>query len=104
MDGWQVPDSVALDLLNYSGKIGASGKRPRFRFLPHQKRITGYLKEIDAATAAGGDDVSWLRKKIRARPFEGRTPNAYMVETGMDGMAEVLRILMAAALRRSLRK
>ena len=99
-----MPDSAALVPLDYSGKIGASGKRPRFRFLPHQKQITSYLKEIDVATTGGGEVVSWLPKKIGARPFEGRTPVEYMVKMGMDGMAEVLRLLTEAALRRSLRK
>jgi hypothetical protein len=102
MERWKVPDSMALELIDYSGKIGASGKRPRFRFNPHQKRITSYLPEIDSAMAIGGEDISWLHKKIRIHPFKGRTPIAFMVETGMDGMGEVLRFLTEAALRRSL--
>lgn len=104
MERRTVPDPVAVELLNYSDKPGPSGKRPRFRFLPHQKLLTIYLKEIDAAMTAGGEDFSWLNKKIRGRLFEGRPPVAYMVEKGMDGMAEVLRILTETALRRSLRR
>ena len=104
MERWQVPDLAALELLDYSGKIGASGKRPLFRFSPLQKRITSYLPEIDSAMIAGGEDIDWLHKKIRDHPFESRTPIAYMVENGMNGMAEVLRILTEAALRRSLRR
>lgn len=88
-----MPDSMALDLLDYSGKIGASGKRPRFRFSQDQKRITSYLPEIDTAMTAmtaSGEDTVWLRKKILTRTFEGRTPLTLKIETGMDGMGEVL--------------
>jgi hypothetical protein len=31
-DRLHVPDSDALELIGFSGKIGALGKRPRFRF------------------------------------------------------------------------
>jgi hypothetical protein len=104
MERWRVPDAAALELLDYPGKIGASGKRPRFRFSPGQKRITSYLPEVDSAMTASGKDIGWLHKKNRVRPFEGRTPIAFMVETGVEGMGEVLRTLTEAALRRSLRE
>src|ERR1700722_8078614 len=32
------------ELLKFAGKIGKPGKRPSFRFSPHQKRLTTYLK------------------------------------------------------------
>jgi hypothetical protein len=54
MQRWQIPDATALKLIEFSGKLGASGKRPRFRFTTRQRRITSYLPEIDAALAAAG--------------------------------------------------
>ena len=52
---WHVPVATALELIEFPGKLGASGKRPRFRFTTRQRRITSYLSEIDAALAAAGE-------------------------------------------------
>ena len=52
-----------------SGKLGALGKRPRFRFTTRQRRITSYLPEIDAALAAAGKDRAWLHRKARNAPL-----------------------------------
>jgi hypothetical protein len=35
MERWRVPDAIALELIEYPGKLGASGKRPRFRSYNH---------------------------------------------------------------------
>ena len=32
MERWRIPDATALELIEFPGKLGASGKRPRFRF------------------------------------------------------------------------
>jgi hypothetical protein len=32
MEQWRVPDDVALELIEFPGKLGKTGKRPRFRF------------------------------------------------------------------------
>ena len=69
MERWHVPDATALELIEFPGKLGASGKQPRFRFTTRQQRITSYLREIDAALAAAGKDQAWLHRKIQARPF-----------------------------------
>ena len=39
MEQWRVPDDVALELIEFPGKLGKAGKRPRFRFTTRQKRI-----------------------------------------------------------------
>jgi hypothetical protein len=86
MERWHVPDATALELIEFPGKLGASGKRPRFRFTTRQQRITSYLPEIDAALAAAGKDQAWLHRKIQGRP-----PLEHIVTHGMEGMAEVLQ-------------
>jgi hypothetical protein len=99
MERWRVPAASALELIEYPGKLGASGKRPRFRFTTRQQRITAYLPEIDAALSAAGRDQRWLHRKIRAAPFSGRTPIEYILAHGMDGMAALLQILNREAMR-----
>jgi hypothetical protein len=102
MEQWRVPDDVALELIEFPGKLGKAGKRPRFRFTTRQKRITSYLPEIDAALTAAGKDHAWLHRKIQAAPFSRRTPIEFMVTNGMAGMADVLRILNRLAMRAAL--
>jgi hypothetical protein len=53
MERWQVPDQVALDLIGYGGKSGRSGKRPRFRFITRQQRITECLIAIAVISGWG---------------------------------------------------
>jgi hypothetical protein len=95
MERWSVPDGTALDLIEFPGKLGKSGKRPRFRFTTRQQRITSYLPEIDAALAAAGKDQSWLHYQV----FGHRTPIEHMVAQGMSGMADVLQLLNRIAMR-----
>ena len=102
MERWHVPDAVALDLIEYPGKLGASGKRPRFRFTTRQQRITSYLPEIDAALAAAGKDPNWLHRRIGPAPFSRHTPIEHMRAHGMDGMLDLIKALNREAMRRSL--
>jgi hypothetical protein len=102
MERWHVPDATALELIEFPGKLGASGKRPRFRFTTRQQRITSYLPEIDAALVAGGKDHAWLHHKIQGPPFSRRTPLEHMVTHGMEGMANVLQTLNRAVMRAAL--
>ena len=74
MERWRIPDATALELIEFPGKLGASGKRPRFRFTTRQQRITSYLPEIDAALTPAGKDQAWLHRKIQGAPFSRRTP------------------------------
>lgn len=102
MQRWGVDDATALQLIGYPGKIGASGKRPRFRFTTRQARISGILAELDTALEAAGKPPAWLHRKLRSAPFGGQAPLALMLE-GPDGITEVLRRvqidLMVASLK-----
>jgi hypothetical protein len=102
MARWQVADDVALALVAYPDKLGASGKRPRFRFSTRQQRITSYLAEIDSALTAAGENPDWLHKHNRAAPLGGRTPLACMIADGVSGSAGVLRFLNRAVFRATL--
>jgi hypothetical protein len=104
MARWHVPDATALELIEFPGKLGKEGKRPRFRFTTHQQRIIAYLPEIDAALAAAGIDHAWLHRRIQRPPFSRRTPIEHMVAHGMDGMADVLQALNRAAMQAALTK
>src|ERR1700760_1160854 len=104
MERWRVPDAVALELIEFPGKLGKEGKRPRFRFTTKQQRITSYLPEIDAALVAAGRDPAWLHRKIPAAPFSRQTPIELMVSRGMEGMGDVLQVLNRAAMRVALGK
>ena len=99
MERWYIPDATALELIEFPGKLGVSGKRPRFRFTTRQQRITSYLPVIDAALVAAGKDQAWLHRKFRGAPLSGRAPIEYMVAHGMGGMADVLQLLNRAAMR-----
>jgi hypothetical protein len=102
MQRWHVPDATALELIEFPGKLGKEGKRPRFRFTTRQQRITSYLPEIDAALAAAGRDQAWLHRRIGAKPFGRNTPIQHMVAHGTAGMADVLRTLTEKAMRLAL--
>jgi hypothetical protein len=104
MERWHVPDATALELIEFPGKLGKEGKRPRFRFTTRQLRITSYLPEIDAALPAAGKDQTWLHRKIQRSPFSRRTPIEYMIAHGMDGMADVLQVLNRAVMQAALAK
>jgi hypothetical protein len=102
MERWHVPDATALELIAYPGKIGTSGKRPRFRFTTRQHRITSYLAEIDAAVAAAGKDSAWLHRKIQSAPFSRKTPIEHIIAHGSNGASEVLRVLNMTTMRAAL--
>ncbi len=93
----------ALGLIDYPGKLSASGKRPRFHLTTGQTKLAAYLPEIEVALAAAGQPRTWLRRPIRTPPFAGRSPVKLMAERDGEGMGDVLQFLNRAVLRRSLR-
>ena len=95
--------TLPVSLIGYPGKIGPSGKRPRFRLTTHQTRLAGYLSEIEAALEAAGLTPAWLLQRSRAGPFSGRSPTKLIAERDGEGAAEVLQFLNRAVLRKSLR-
>jgi hypothetical protein len=104
MARWGVSDAEALDLIGFAGKPRKSGKRPRFRFSPHQKRLTSYLIEIDTALGNADLDAGWLAGSNRSAPFSGQSPLVFMTREGIDGVAAVLRVLTRAVLRSALKR
>ena len=98
VDRLQVPDADALELIGYPGKIGPSGKRPRFRLTTHQTRIAGHLPKSRHLEAAGLTPA-WLLQRNRAAPFSGRSPIKLMAERDSEGSGEVLQYLNRAVLR-----
>jgi hypothetical protein len=100
MERWRISDPVALELIQYPGKMPRSGKRPRFRLLSSQQRLTSYLAELEAALAAAGHQPEWLHRKSRA--FAGRSPLDIIIQEGTGGAAEVLRALNRAAMKKAL--
>ena len=102
MERWRIPDATSLEVIEFAGKLGKNGKRPRFRFTTRQQRITSYLPEIDAALAAAGKDQNWLHRKIEAPPFMHRSPIEHMLASGTAGMSDVLQRLNREAMRAAL--
>jgi Protein of unknown function (DUF2384) len=103
VDRLQIADADALGLIDYPGKLSASGKRPRFHLTTRQTKIAAYLPEIEVALAAAGQTTAWLCRPIRSAPFAGRTPVKLMAEQPGEGAAVVLQFLNRSALRKSLR-
>ncbi len=96
-------DAEALNLIEFPGKLGNSGKRPKFRLVTKQQRLLSYPAEVDGALLASGHDRAWLHRRVRGKPFSGRSPLSYMIEEGEPAVAEVLRHLNRAGLQASLR-
>lgn len=61
VDRLHIPDAEALELIEYTGKIGGSGKRPRFRLSTRQTRVAAYLPEIAVAL-----QTDWRRTRVAA--------------------------------------
>jgi hypothetical protein len=102
MEHWQVADANALELIEFWGKIGKSGKRPRFKLNTKQQHTVSYLTEINSALDAAGEAPAWLHRPMRAKPLSGRSPLAHMTKGGQEAISEVLRILTEKVLRASL--
>jgi hypothetical protein len=63
VDRLQIPDADALALIGYPGKIGPSGKRPRFRLTAREARLAHYLPEIKATLQAADQAPAWLQPR-----------------------------------------
>lgn len=103
-ESWSISDVEALALVDYAGKIGREGKRPRFRLSTRQAQVVAFLLEIDTALrATQGDPGAWLRRKQKGPPFAGRAPLTFMTEGQLPAMAAVLRALNRDAIIGALR-
>jgi hypothetical protein len=104
MEEWGVPDATALELIGFSGKLGKSGKRPRFRLNTQQVQLLEYLQELGrAADIAAGGASAWLNHRQRGAPMNGRTPIQAIAQDGLAAVATMLRNLNRAAMRRALK-
>jgi hypothetical protein len=104
MERWGIPDATALELIGFAGKIGKSGKRPRFRLNTHQVELLEYLQELDrTAETAHGSASRWLNNRQRAAPMNGRTPVQTIVQDGATVISILLRNLNREAMRKALK-
>jgi hypothetical protein len=104
MEQWGVPDATALELIGFSGQLGKSGKRPRFRLNTQQVQLLEYLQELGrTADTAHGSASAWLNRRQRAAPMNGRTPIQAITQDGPTAVATLLRNLNRAAMRRALK-
>jgi hypothetical protein len=102
IDRLGIPDADALSLIDFPGKLPASGKRPRFRLTTRQTRLANALVEVGVALEAVGETPAWLRQRNRSAPFSGRTPLAVMVASNGESIGEATRFRTRLALRRSM--
>ena len=105
MEEWGVPDEQALELIGFVGKIGKSGKRPRFRLSTSQVKTLEWLLEIDrAAGATHGNAGAWLRRRGRSAPMNGRTPMEAMMQDGEVAITAILQQLNCEVMRKALKQ
>ena len=105
MQEWGVPDDLALELIGFPGKIGKSGKRPRFRLSTSQVKTLEWLLEIDrAAGPIHGNAGAWLRRRARSAPTHGRTPMEAMIEDCEATITAILQQLNCEVMRKALKQ
>ena len=105
MQEWGVPDDQALELIGFPGKIGKSGKRPRFRLSTSQVKTLEWLLEIDrAAGPTHGNAGAWLRRRARSAPMNGRTPMEAMIEDCEATITAILQQLNREVMRKALKQ
>ena len=105
MDRWSVPDEQALELIGFAGKIGKSGKRPRFRLSTSQVKTLEWLLEIDRAVeATHGNAGAWLGRRNRSAPTNGRTPIEAMIKDGEVAITAILQLPSREVMRKALKQ
>ena len=103
MDRWRIPDEAALDLIGHPGGLTKQGTRPRFRLTGEAADLFQGLLEIDAALGLLKlDPGAWLNGPIKAKPFAGATPLAFLTGTRMPGARSTIRFVLQNGLRMSL--
>ena len=103
MDRWNIPDQAALDLIGHPGGLTKKGGRPRFKLVGEEAALLRSFQEIDAALRPLGlDPTVWLHRAIKAAPFAGATPAAYLTSRRMQGVQDTLRFILQHGLRLSM--
>ena len=103
MEQWGIPDATALELIGFAGKIGKSGKRPRFRVNTQQVQLLEYLQELGRAAETTYCRASaWLGRHQRGTPMNGTTPLETIMQDGATTIPILLRNLNRDAMRKAL--
>ena len=103
MDSWRLPDLDALTLLGHSGGLTKKGTRPRFRLVEREAAVLARMHDIDDALAALElAPADWLRERIDAAPFAGRTPLDLMLREPAAALSTLQHFIFQIGLRRSL--
>ena len=103
MDLWNIPDQAALDLIGHPGGLTKKGTRPRFRLAGEEAALLKSFQEIDAALRPLGlEPKTWLHQPIKAAPFDGATPAAYLQDRRKKGIQDILRFILQHGLRLSM--
>lgn len=102
VDRWKLGDLEALDLLGHAGGLTKKGTRPRFRLQGAEVERLGDLRTVDEALATLGiAPADWLRRPVKATPFNGRTPAELMLGS-KEGLRDAMHHILHQAFRRSL--
>ncbi len=89
IDGWGLPDDIALKLIGQAASD--SGKRPRFALTTEQIDRLALLRQIQEAGSAVHQDVgAWLLRPNRSTVFGGKAPIRLAASQGMPGLEALL--------------
>jgi hypothetical protein len=102
MDQWHVEDIAALALIGHPGGLTKKGTRPRFKLVGDEVAMFRGFQEIGAAlTALQLEPKAWLNQRIKAAPFGGATPIAYLTKQKLDGVQDTIRFVLQQGLKLS---
>lgn len=103
MDDWSVPALTALDLIGHDGGLSKTGKRPRFKLTGSERQMARFLFEInEALTNLHLEPAVWMHRGIKASPFNGATPLAFLQGEGIGGSRKLSRYLLMNGLKLSM--
>ncbi len=103
MDLWKMSDTAALDLIGHPGGLTKKGTRPRFKLTGEEVDLFQGLLEIDAGLVPLKlDPGAWLYRPIKATPFAGATPLAFLTRMRLPGVRATIGFLLQSGLKLSL--
>ena len=103
MDAWGVDDMQALALIGHPEGLTKKGTRPRFKLVGDEVTMFRGLKEIASAlTSLQVEPRAWLTRPIKAAPFGGITPLAYLIEQRVAGVRDTIRFILQQGLKLSM--
>ncbi len=103
MDRWHVGDLDALDLIGHAGGLTKKGTRPRFKLVGEEVAMFQGLREIESALGSLQlKPQAWLHQAVKAAPFGGATPIAYLTRQGRSGLRDAVRFILQQGLALSM--